>query len=187
MKKKVLHIQQSIAITFVIAMLFSCTNDYKKVEDIFSRKSIPIGEATNVFLIHTDSGRVSSKLKAPLLYDFGQRKIQPYNEFPKGIQITTFKKNGDSITITGDYAITFNKTSISEIRGNVVVTNHKDNSVLKTNQLFWDQKTKYIFTEKKFTFTQNNNQYQGVGFDAKDDLSKSVVKTLSGTIALENE
>ena len=55
--------------------------------------------AKNINLIHTDSGRIKTRLVTPLLYDFANREAHPYQEFPKGIQITNFEKNGDSTTL----------------------------------------------------------------------------------------
>ena len=72
------------------------------------------------------AGRVNIKMKAPLMLDFDNRSDHPYNEFPEGIKITTIEKNGDSMTIEGDYARSYKKTSVSEIRNNVVIFNYAD-------------------------------------------------------------
>ena len=101
-------------------MLFSCSNNTQEVRDFLASKNLPIGIAKNAFHVYKDSGRITSKLITPLLHDFSNRKQHPYNEFPEGIKIINFEEK-DSVTITGNYAISYSKTSVSEITGNVVV------------------------------------------------------------------
>ena len=92
------------------------------------------------------------------------------------------------MTVIGDYALTYSKTSISELKGNVVVINHTENSKLETEQLFWDQKNKYFFSEKKFTLTTQTDTITGVGFESRENLDKWVSKNITGDIVTnENE
>jgi len=102
--------------------------------------------------------------------------------------LITFENNGkDSTTILGDYAISYSKTLITELKGNVVIINHTDQSKLYTDQLFWDQNTDYFFSEKKFTLISPDNTIKGVGFESKKDLSKFLAKKLSGEIITKEE
>jgi len=176
------HNIKSIATYFLVAMLFSCGNDLKEVQDFLADKNLPIGISKNVNLIHTDSGRVKTKLITPLLYDYGNRTEHPYQEFPEGIKIITFDKKNDSVTLTADYSKTYNKTGISEVKKNVVVTNHKEKSKLFTEQLFWDQTTHYIYTEKAFRLITKTDTIYGKGFESNEDLSKVTMKNISGSV-----
>ena len=101
---------------------------------------------------------------------------------PNGIKIINFKSKLDSVTITGKYALNYSKTAISEIKGNVVVINHKDNSRLETEQLFWDERNNYFISEKRFKLTKENDTIYGVGFESKDDLTKHLAKKTTGKI-----
>ena len=173
---------KSIAIISIIAMLFSCTNNAKEVKDFLADKNLPIAVAKNANHVYKDSGKITSKLISPLLYDFSNRK-HSYSEFPKGIKIVTIDKNEkDSTTITGNYALTYNKTSISEIRGNVIIINHTSKSTLKTDQLFWDQKLRYFFTEANFLLVKEKDTFTGIGFESKQDLTKWIAKNVAGNL-----
>lgn len=185
MTKSVIHRIRNIAVVFTITMFFSCTNDVKEVRDFLADKNLPIGEAFNINLKHTDSGRVNIKMKAPVMLDFDNRKNHPYSEFPEGIKITTIEKNGDSITIEGDYAKSFKKTEVAEIKNNVVIINYAKKNKLKTEQIFWDQKTHYFFTEKKFTFYTLTDTIHGTGFEATEDLKIWWVKNQTGVINIK--
>jgi LPS export ABC transporter protein LptC len=186
MTKSIVHKIRGIAIVFSIAMFFSCTNDAKEVRDFLADKNLPIGEAVNINLKHTDSGRVDIRMKAPLMLDFGNRENHPYSEFPKGIKITTIEKNGDSTVIQGDYAKTYSKTNVAEIKNNVVIYNYAKKNKLETSEIFWDQKTHYFFTEKSFAFYTVSDTIYGTGFEATEDLDVWWVKNQSGVIEIKD-
>lgn len=181
-------ILKNIAVIFLMAMFFSCGNSTKEIRDLLADKNLPIGIATNINNIYTDSGVVTSKLQAPLLHNFSNRENHPYSEFPEGVRIVTLDKNNDSIVITGNYAIIYSKTNVSEIRGHVVITNYLEHKKLITEQLFWDSKVKYFYTEKAFTLYTLTDTIHGIGFDASENLETFIAKNNSGSIYLnEND
>ncbi|MEE9407121.1 MAG: LPS export ABC transporter periplasmic protein LptC [Polaribacter sp.] len=183
MKNKIQIFLKSITVTLVTVMLFSCSNNTQQVRDFLASKNLPIGTAKNAHHVYKDSGRITSKLITPLRLDFSNRKKHPYSEFPKGIKIVNFDKNGlDSVTISGDYSLSYDKTKVAEIRGNVVVLNHTEQSKLVTEQLFWDQNTKYFFSEKAFTLTTQKDTIYGIGFESKEDLSKHLARKTTGKL-----
>jgi len=182
MSQSVSNSIKSIATLFLVAMLFSCGNDLKEVQDFLADKNLPIGIVKQVNLIHTDSGRVKTKLTAPLLHDFSNREKHPYQEFPEGVKIVSFDKEKDSVTLTANYSRTYSKTNISEVKGDVIVTNHKEKSKLFTEQLFWDQITHYFYTEKAFRLITQTDTIDGKGFESKEDLSKLTMKDISGAV-----
>lgn len=166
-------------------MFFSCKNSAKEVHDFLADKNLPIGEAYDINLKHTDSGRIDIKMRAKLMLDFSNRKEHPYSVFPKGINITTIKENGDSITIQGNYAKSYTKTEVSEIKGNVSIYSYAQKNRLETNQIYWDQKTHYFFTENKFAFYTLTDTIYGVGFEATEDLKHWWVKNQTGVLTIK--
>lgn len=182
MFKLTLYIFKKIPAICLLILFSSCGNNIKEVQDFLADKNLPVGIVKNINLIHTDSGHIKTRLIAPLLNDFRNRKAHPYQEFPEGIKITTFDNLGDSITLTANYTIIYSKTAISEVKENVIVINHKDNTRLYTDQLFWDQNTHYIYTEKAFKLITKTDTINGKGFESNEDLSKVTMKDISGTI-----
>ncbi len=178
MLKNKSNILLNIAAILLVAMFFSCGNKIQEVEDFLADKNLPVGEVKNVYLIHTDSGRIKTKLIAPLMLDYFNRKEHPYSKFPDGIKIVTFDKKSDSVILTADYSVSFNKTNISEVKGNVVVVNEADGSKLMTDQLFWDANEHYIYTEKRFVLISNSDTIKGIGFESNEDLSKVNMKDI---------
>jgi LPS export ABC transporter protein LptC len=182
MTRSVVNTIKNIAVVISIAMFFSCTNSAKEVRDFLADKNLPVGEAYDVVHKYTDSGVIRVKMEAPLMLDFGNRDQHPYSEFPEGIKITSIEKNGDSTTIKGDYAKNYKRTEVSQLKNNVVIINHADRNRLETDEIFWDKKTHYFFTESKFTFYTPTDTIYGTGFEASEDLKKWWVKNQQGII-----
>lgn len=180
------NIIKNIASIFIVAMFFSCGNKIEDVNDFLSNKNLPIQESKNIHLTYTDSAIVNSKINAPKMEDFSNRKKHPYKEFPNGIEIITFNKN-DSTKIKGDYAKTFDKTLIAEIKGHVEIYNYKRGFKLTTDQLYWDQKENYFFSTKKSALTSNKDTLIGLnGFDSNVDLTNATMITNSANLTLKN-
>lgn len=188
MFKNILNTLQNIVTLLVVAMFFSCANSVKEVNDFLADKNLPVGESEEVRHVYKDSGRIVFRMNTPLLYDFSNREAHPYSEYPNGIKMVTITNFGkDSTTVTSNYAKSFKKTQISELIGDVVVVNHKDNSMLRTPQLYWDQRTNYVFTEKKFSLITDGDTIRGKGFESNMDLSGWVLKKITGDINIKEE
>ena len=153
----------------IIAVLVSCESNFKEVQKINMASFAPIGEADTVNLKYTDSGRIKAILVAPKMLDFGNASF-PYNEFPKGIDVTLYDQNQKKSYISSDYAITYKRTDIIDLQGNVKITS-EDGKILETTQLYYDQKREWFFTEKKCKLTLGpGSVFYTKGFDASRDF-----------------
>ena len=170
----------------MVAMFLSCNNNTQKVQDFLSDQNLPIGVAKNINHEYTDSSRTKSKLSTPLLLDYSNRKEHPYTEFPKGLKVISFDQNGDSITISSNYGISYSNTQVTEIRNQVLIENHRQRIKLKTEQLFWDQKTRFFYTEKEFTLTTQNDTITGFGFESNENLTNWNMRSTRGYIYVKD-
>ena len=82
MKKLSFHNYKNIAALFLAAMFFSCGNELKEIQDFLAEKNLPIGSVSDVRLVHTDSGRVVTKLVAPKMNDFAKNPRSPLCRTP---------------------------------------------------------------------------------------------------------
>ena len=156
------------AIAFVI-LLCSCESNFKDVQRINSVAFSPSGETENINLKYTDSGKVKAILVSPLMLDFSNLEYG-FNEFPKGVHVTLYDDSGKKSYIESDYAITYAKTDIIDLQGNVKITTD-DGNRLETEQLFYDQKNEWFYTEKKFKFTNKEGSLlEGPGIDFSKDF-----------------
>ena len=158
-------------IAFLLAILFlqSCESNLKDVQRIYKTSFVPTGEADSINLKYTDSGRVKSILQSLKMIDYSTAK-NPFVEFPKSVLVTLIDANGNKTTVVADKAISYKKTEVIDLIGNVKIQTY-DGKVLVTNQLYFDQKNEWFFTEEAFTFKDADGSYlQGIGIDFSKDF-----------------
>lgn len=154
--------------TLVIAMA-SCDSNFKKIQKINAVPFFASGEAENINLKFVDSGSVKAILISPQMLDYSQVKY-PFTEFPKGIHLTLIDSEKKENFVVADYAISYSKKELIDLRGHVVITSH-DGKKLETDQLYYDQKNDWFFTEKFYRISDIDNSFtEGVGIDFDSKL-----------------
>ena len=101
-----------------MALFFSCQNNIKEIQKLGNTEFLPTGEADDILLKYTDSGKIKSILKSPKMIDYNAVQY-PFTEFPKGVNITLFEDKNKKNYISSNYAITYKNTSIIDLQGNV--------------------------------------------------------------------
>lgn len=167
----------------VICFFTSCGDNLKEVQKMELSSNEPVGEAEAMLLKHTDSGRLKMTLTGEKMLDFSNDEF-PYTHFPEGIFVEIFNGN-DSLqktTIKANEALIYDSTDIMDLRGDVVIVD-SDENVIRTNQMFFNQRDKWIFTNDKFkTYLKNKNtgeefgQTSGSGFDADQKMQNVSVR-----------
>ncbi|MEL1243514.1 LPS export ABC transporter periplasmic protein LptC [Flavobacterium sp. DGU11] len=158
-----------IVIAVFAGLLFSCESNLKDVQRINTVTFSPAGETENINLKYTDSGKVKAILVSPLMKDFSNLQYG-FNEFPKGVHVTLFDGPQKKTNVVSDYAIWYNKSDIIDLQGNVRITSD-DGKVMETQQLYYDQKNEWFYTEKRFKFTDEKGSYiEGPGVDFSKDF-----------------
>lgn len=168
---------------FLTLFFLSCNNDFVEIKEINNINDLPVGIAENINLVYTDSARVKAILKSPLNKDFTNLKF-PYSEFPNGVKITFFDANKNETFVTSNYAVTYNKTNIVDLVGNVLIE-LSDGSVLKTSQLFWDPEQEWLFTEQNFTFKNDDYDIKANRLDANRQFTIFNTGKLDGNLTVE--
>ncbi|OYQ34389.1 LPS export ABC transporter periplasmic protein LptC [Flavobacterium cyanobacteriorum] len=154
-----------------VLLLFavSCDRSFKDVQRINSVAFSPAAQAEDINLKYTDSGKVKATLLSPLMLDFSNLEYG-FNEFPKGVNVTLYGENNQQTNVVADYAITYANTDIIDLQGNVKITTG-DGKVLTTEQLYYDQKNEWFYTEKRFKFTsEDGSTFEGPGLDFSKDF-----------------
>lgn len=157
-----------------------CESNFKEVQKINYSEFIPSGEAEDFNLKYTDSGRIKSILVSPKMLDYATVEF-PFTEFPKGIHVTMYDANGKRTFITSEYAVTFKGTDLIDLQKNVRIFN-ESGQLLETQQLYFDQKNEWFFTEKKFKFTDPKGVSYGEGIDFSKDFKIVNSQRINGAI-----
>ena len=91
----------------------------------------------------------------------------PFTEFPKGVKVTLYDEKGKKTFVTSNYAVTFKNTDLIDLQGKVKIYN-ETGQMLETEQLYFDQKNEWFYTEKIYKFTDP----KGISFGEGVDFSK---------------
>ena len=169
---------------FIFIFLLSCEDNFQEIQNINSKNILPIGITENLKLIYTDSAKVKAILYSDLNKDFTNQSF-PYSEFPEGVKITFYDNDLNETIVTSDYAITYNKTNIVNLIGNVVINNF-DGSELKTKQLYWDPEQEWLFTEEKFRFKNIDYDIIASRLDANRSFTIFNTGKLDGKVLVED-
>lgn len=169
----------------LLICILGCDDNFQEIKNINSKDSFPVGETENLKLIYTDSAKVKAILYSSLNLDF-TNQVFPYSEFPNGVEITFFDKDNNQTIVKSDYAITYNKTNIVNLVGNVIINNY-DGSELKTNQLYWDPEQEWLFSEEKFKFKNIDYDITAKRLDANRSFSIFNTGKLDGKVLVEDK
>ena len=157
----------NLVTVFAVTLFFGCESNFKEVQKINVTEFTPSGDADKVNLKYTDSGLIKVVLLSPKMLDFSTVDF-PFTEFPKGIDVTLYDNKGKTTRVTSNYAISYKVTGIIDLQGKV------------TEQLYYDQKNEWFFTEKKFKFTDIKGSSNGQGIDFSKDFKIINSQRLTG-------
>lgn len=162
-------------------VLFSgCEGNFKEVQKSTFAEFTPSGEADNFNLKYTDSGRITSILVSPKMLDYATVEF-PFTEFPNGVDVTFYDNAGKKTFVRSDYAVTYKQTDIIDLQGKVRISN-ETGQIMETEQLYFDQKNEWFFTEKKFKFTDPKGVSYGEGIDFSKDFKIVNSQRITGAI-----
>jgi LPS export ABC transporter protein LptC len=163
-----------------LTVFFGCESNLKEVQKSNFIDFVPSGEAEKINLKYTDSGRITAILISPKMMEYANVNF-PFTNFPKGIDVTLYDKNKKRTIIVADYATSYKATNIIDLKGNVKITS-QDGQVLETEQLYFDQKNEWFFTEKNFKFTDPKGISNGQGIDFSKDFKVINSQKIAGEV-----
>ena len=170
----------------MVMVLFSCENSLDKVKEFIDTDTINGVLAYNVTFTRSDSGFVQAKLIAPVMHKMeGDSSIL---EFPEGFEAYIFNRNAKpSSKIRGDYGIRYEKEELIFIRDSVVVEDIDTQETMLTKTLYWNQKTKKIYTRNFVKITSPDKVIYGDSLNANEDFTQRVIHGMRATLEIEDE
>ncbi len=142
----------------------------------------------NLSIVNSRNGRRSYHFVTPLLEGYSQAR-EPYREFRKGVKITTYKDDSLSTVdavLTANYAIYYEKRELWEAKGDVVVEK-SDGKTLYTQQLFWDARTKKIYSnvDSKIVQSGGTDVFIGEGFESDEEFHDWRFRRMKGRMEVD--
>lgn len=172
----VLNKSKSVALLFAgsAALLISCAGEDRQAKD--NNEHLLTQKSDTLTVISSENGLKAYRFYTPLMerYEFAR---EPYMEFREGIDVTTYKDSTSTVesTIVADYAIFYEKRKLWEARGNVVVVGD-NGQTLYTQQLFWNQITKKIYSNVDSKVVDKDGTTIGEGFESDEAFKQWLVR-----------
>jgi LPS export ABC transporter protein LptC len=166
----------------VAALFISCEDNTSALKEINSDRQDPIGTASNIRMVYTDSIKIQAILTAPKHIDYTNLDFR-YAEFPEGLKVIFFDDQGNANEVLADFGTLYNDTKLIDLKGNVQLKSH-EGSVLTTQQLFWDAENEWLFTEQPFKFKDKDYDFDAIRLDTNKDFTKFQTGNLIGTVAV---
>jgi len=173
-----------------VVMLFlsvSCSGGKEPVTDaITNRDSVPVMVTRDVSTYISDSGVVRYKIITDewRVYD----RLDPSMwTFEQGIYLEKFNNDlSIEAVIIADTAYYYDKQELWELRGNVHIENEQDEE-FDTQLLFWDQKTKRVYSDLYIRIRQQKRIITGIGFTSNQDFTRYTIKNTQGIFPIKEE
>jgi LPS export ABC transporter protein LptC len=173
-----------MVIAIAVTMFFSCKNNLKEIQKIGISENEPIGVAENINLKYTDSGKVKAILVSPKMLDYRNRDF-PFSEYPEGINLTLYDDDNKKNKVIADYAIVYDMTDLIDLQGHVVIATYSKDTLF-AEQLYYDQKKEWLFTNKPVKFRTGSDLIKGNGFDSNTKFTNAEVLEINGIITIED-
>ena len=171
-------------------MLFlsvSCSGGKEPVTDaITNRDSVPVMVTRDVSTYISDSGVVRYKIITDewRVYD----RLDPSMwAFEQGIYLEKFNNDlSIEAVIIADTAYYYDKQELWELRGDVHIENEQDEE-FDTQLLFWNQKTKRVYSDLYIRIRQQKRIITGIGFTSNKDFTRYTIKNTQGIFPIKEE
>jgi LPS export ABC transporter protein LptC len=176
------------AITFLLIGA-GCKNDIEVVNALTTELHLPNQSGKNIEFQLTDSGKLKLIFKAPIGERYVKENEEPYREFPKGIEVLFFTDEELlESKITAGYAKQWEEQMLWKANDSVVAQNVLTGERLDTEELFWDEKNKRIYSNVFTKITNEDGIFYGEkGFEADQDLENYKLIGSSGTVKVKDE
>lgn len=155
---------------------------------LYEDANYPLQTGRNIEVQYTDSARLQLVFKAPRMKKFMTDEEEgAYFEFEEGIEVFFYdsEENLESIFRSG-YANFYEKNSIWKASDSVVARNVQTNEQLITEELFWEQENKRIYSHVFTKITNEEGVFYGEkGFESDQTLENYKLIGSSGSVDVD--
>ena len=169
----------------IMALFISCGDSSQALMEINTDLQEPLGTASNIRMVYTDSIKIQAILTAPKHVDYTNLSLR-YAEFPEGLKVIFYDDLERENEVVADYGILYNDTKLIDLKGNVRLQSH-GGSILTTSQLFWDAESEWLFTEQPFKFEDNDYNFDALRLDTNKEFTKFQTGSLIRTVTVSEE
>ena len=171
----------------MLFMLSACSKRKQPMTGaITNRDSVPIMTTRDVSTYVSDSGVVRYKIITEEWKVFDRLNPSRWT-FEKGIYLEKFDNKLTIVaTIVADTAYYYDKEELWELRGNVHIENEQDEQ-FDTQMLFWNQKTKMVYSDQHIRIRQQKRIITGQGFTSNQNFTDYTIRQTQGVFPIKEE
>lgn len=158
---------------FVLIISITSCSDSKKdlIDVVYDKEKLPTIASDSITELISDSGFIRYKLvtKTWLFFENSQ---DPHWFFPDGFYGEQFDLNFQvQITLKADTVWNFTQRRLWHLKGHVVVQNI-NSETFKSDELFWDEKTGRVYSDKYIEINRPNKlMLKGYGFESNQTMT----------------
>lgn len=160
----------------------ACENDPKTIDDLTKPKAM-IEEAKNIESYLSQGSMLKAKLTAP--YMLRSSSDTTFVEFTKSLHVDFYDSTGKVDShLDSKYGKYYESLGKVYLRDSVLVYNLQGDS-MRSPDLWWDQNTQRIYTDKKVWVRKGGTILTGQnGMESRQDLSDINIKQVTGPLDL---
>lgn len=170
----------------MLFLLSACRDKQPMTGAITNRDSVPMMTTRDVSSYVSDSGVVRYKIITEEWKVFDRLSPSRWS-FEQGIYLERFD---DSLNIEAiiqaDTAYYYDKEELWELRGDVHIENIQDEQ-FDTQLLFWNQKTKRVYSDQYIHIRQQTRIITGVGFTSNQEFTEYTIKRTQGIFPIKED
>ncbi|MEO8209546.1 MAG: LPS export ABC transporter periplasmic protein LptC [bacterium] len=155
----------------------SCDDKFKPTQTNLNTVDFPGQESWNSTVVFSDSGKTKAILDAKHISVYSSKG---YTLVDSGAKVDFYKDGTIVSTLTGRRSKIDDRTKDIEIYDSVVVVNN-EGSELKTQKLFWNNKTQRVSSDEFVRIKTPEETIEGIGFESDQNLKNYTIFKVSGT------
>lgn len=173
-------VRATLLMALIFVLLLSCADTNKEtIKSFKDLRLVPTLRTTNVSTLISDSGITRYRLVAGEWLIF-KNVSDPYWSFPKGIYVEKF----DSLfkveaSIKADSAYFNEGKMLWHLKKNVRIVNFQGEK-FETQDLFWDQYQRKIYSDSSIRIEQSTKIIMGLGFESNEPMTRYVIRKTQG-------
>lgn len=161
-----------VTLCIIATTIVACQEEKKNiVPNADNMLEVPNMVTRDVETFISDSGITRFHITAKLWNIYEESKT-PRWTFPHGLFLEQYDDNfKQNATVVCDSAIFFSAKKLWRLDGNIVMVSEKQDSLL-TNELYWDQREKRIYSDSSFVRIVNDERIiEGYGFSSNERMT----------------
>lgn len=179
-----LHFWAALA---AVALTASCGKpETDVVEGYDNIDSLPSLYTRDVVSLISDSGITRYRIETPVWYMYDNAD-EPYWYFPEGIKVERFDTLfRTEALVLSDTATYYEERQLWQLDRNVHIENI-EGRIFDTQQLFWDQNRRIIYSDSAIRITTDEEIIEGTGFLSNEQMTKYTIQRTSGIFTVERD